>query len=66
MGCFTGMFLHPPYSPDIAPSDYWFPKDAARFDKSPVHFFRRNRKLLQNWIASKDESVFSRSNSKIA
>jgi len=26
--------------------------------KSPVHFFHRNRKWLQNWIASKDESFF--------
>ena len=26
--------------------------------KSPVHFFRRNRKLAPKWIASKDESFF--------
>jgi len=32
----------------------------ARFGKSPVHFFRRNRKLAPklDWIASKDESFF--------
>ena len=45
---------HPPYSLDIAPSDYWL----FRRMQSPVHFFCRNRKLLQNWIASKDESFF--------
>jgi len=42
---------HPPYSPDIASSDYWS-KDAASY-----RFFRRNRKLAPKF-ASKDESFF--------
>jgi len=33
---------HPPYSPDIAPSDYC----SEGCSKSLVHFFRRNRKLV--------------------
>jgi len=33
---------HLPYSPDIAPSDYWL---FRRIQQVSVHFFRRNRKL---------------------
>ena len=55
---------HPPYSPDIAPSDYWLFRrhNAAQFGKSPVyfskigsppktnHFFEMEiRKLPERW-----------------
>jgi len=45
---------HPPYSPDIAPSDYWS-KDAASYRFTS---FVEIENWLQNWIASKDESFF--------
>ena len=46
---------HPPYSPDIAPSDYWL------FRRTASHRFTSFAEIenwLQNWIASKDESFF--------
>ena len=44
---------HPPYSPDILITG------CSEYNKSLVHFFRKNRKLApKNWIASKDESFF--------
>jgi len=62
MGCFTAPAVFSRHC------SFWLlvPKDAARFVKSPVHFFRRNRKLapkldrLQRWV------IFLRWNSKIA
>ena len=36
---------HSPYSPDIAPSDYWLFRRMEGSSKSPIHFFRKNRKL---------------------
>jgi len=53
---------HPPYSPDIAPSDYWL----FRRNKSSVHFFRRNRKLAPKLDRLQRRVIFSRWNSKIA
>ena len=41
------------------------PKDAARFGKSPVHFFRRNRKLAPKLDRLQRRVIFSRWNSKI-
>jgi len=43
---------HPPYSPDIAPSDYGCSK-GSKFTS-----FAEVENWLQNWIASKDESFF--------
>jgi len=50
------VLLHPPYSPDIAPSDYRL----FRRMQQPVHFFRRNPKLDRL-----RRVIFSRWNSKI-
>ena len=54
---------HPPYSPDIAPSNYWL---FRRNSKSPVHFFRRNQKLAPKLNHLQRRVIFSRWNSKIA
>jgi len=43
-----------------------FSKDATRFGKSPVHFFRRNRKLAPKLDSLQRRIIFSRWNSKIA
>ncbi|EGI58758.1 Mariner Mos1 transposase, partial [Acromyrmex echinatior] len=51
---------HSPYSPDIAPSDYWFFRRMQHDLAS--HGFTSCAEIenwLQNWIASKDESFFS-------
>jgi len=48
---------HPPYSPDIAPSDYWlFRRGCAASYRFTSCAEIEN--WLQNWIASKDESFF--------
>ena len=46
------VLLHLPYSPDIAPFDYWFRR------MQQVTSFAEIENWLQNWIASKDESFF--------
>ena len=50
---------HPPYSPDIAPSDYWLFR-RMQHDLASHRFisFAEIENWLQNWIASKDESFF--------
>jgi len=53
---------HLPYSPDIAPSNYC----SEGCSKSPVHFFRRNRKLVPKLDRLQRRVIFSRWNSKIA
>ncbi|KAG5316286.1 MOS1T transposase, partial [Pseudoatta argentina] len=47
---------HPPYSPDIAPSDYWLFR-RMQHDLASHRFtsFAEIENWLQNWIASKDE-----------
>jgi len=46
---------HPPYSPDIALSDYWlFRRQASHRFTS----FAEIENCLQNWITSKNESLF--------
>ena len=54
---------HPPYSPDIAPSDYWL---FRRMQHDLANHQFTSFAEIENWIASKDESFFSRWNSKIA
>jgi len=53
--------LHPPYSPDIAPSDYWLFRK-MQHDLASHRFisFAEIENWLQRWI------IFSRWNSKIA
>lgn len=50
---------HPPYSPDIAPSDYHLFRSMAH-GLSDQHFniYEEIEKWLNEWIASKDESFF--------
>jgi len=50
---------HPPYSPDIAPSDYWLFR-RMQHDLAGHRFtsFAEIENWLQTWIASKDESFF--------
>ncbi|EGI60873.1 Mariner Mos1 transposase [Acromyrmex echinatior] len=49
----------PPYSPDIAPSDYWLFR-RIQHDLASHRFtsFAEIENWLQNWIASTDESFF--------
>jgi len=49
----------PPYSPDIAPSNYWLFR-RMQHDLASHRFtsFAEIENWLQNWIASKDESFF--------
>ncbi|EGI69030.1 Mariner Mos1 transposase, partial [Acromyrmex echinatior] len=50
---------HPPYSPDIAPSDYWlFRRMQHNLASHRSTSFAEIKNWLQNWIASKDESFF--------
>ncbi|EFN77192.1 Histone-lysine N-methyltransferase SETMAR, partial [Harpegnathos saltator] len=50
---------HPPYSPDIAPSDYHLFRSMVH-GLSDQHFnnYEEIEKWLNEWIASKDESFF--------
>ena len=50
---------HPPYSPDIAPSDYHFFRSMAHsLSHQHFHSYEEIGKLIDSWIDSKDESFF--------
>lgn len=50
---------HPPYSPDIAPSDYYlFRSMQSALSGERFHSFESIQIWLNNWIASKDEQFF--------
>lgn len=50
---------HPPYSPDIAPSDYYlFRSMQSALSGDRFHSFQSIQIWLNNWIASKDEQFF--------
>lgn len=52
---------HPPYSPDIAPSDYYlFRSMQNHLSDQHFNFFEDIKKWLDSWIASKDELFFRR------
>lgn len=52
---------HPPYSPDIAPSDYHLFRSMAHgLSEQRFHSFEETEKWVDSWIASKDESFFRR------
>ncbi|EGI68513.1 Mariner Mos1 transposase, partial [Acromyrmex echinatior] len=53
--------VHPPYSPDIAPSDYHLFRSMAH-SLSEQHFtsYEDIKNWIDNWIASKDEAFFQR------
>ena len=52
---------HPPYSPDVAPSDYHLFRSMAH-DLAEQHFrsYEDVKKWIDSWIASKDEKFFRR------
>ena len=52
---------HPPYSPDIAPSDYYLFRSMAH-GLSEQHFtsYEDTQNWVDSWIASKDEAFFRR------
>ena len=50
---------HPPYSPDIAPSDYYlFRSMAHRLADQQFRSYGDIKKWLDSWIASKDEHFY--------
>ena len=52
---------HPPYSPDVAPSDYHLFRSMAH-DLAEQHFrsYKDVKKWIVSWIAYKDEQFFRR------
>jgi len=52
---------HPPYSPNIAPSDYYLFRSMAH-DLAEQHFhsYEDAKKWVDSWVASKDVSFFRR------
>jgi len=55
------VLLHPPYSPDIAPSDYYLFRSMT-YGLSKQHFtsYEDTKNWVDSWIASKDEAFFRR------
>lgn len=52
---------HPPYSPDIAPSDYHLFRSMAHgLAEQRFHSYEDTKKWVDSWIASKDVSFFRR------
>ena len=50
---------HPPYSPDIAPSDYYlFRSMAHSLADQQFRSYEDNEKWLDSWIASKGEHFY--------
>ena len=52
---------HPPYSPDIAPSNFYLFRSMTH-NLSELHFtlYENTKNLVGSWIASKDEVFFRR------
>ncbi|KAG5305947.1 MOS1T transposase, partial [Pseudoatta argentina] len=52
---------HPPYSPDIAPSDFHLFRSMAHgLADRRFHSYEEAQKWIDSWIASKDMSFFRR------
>lgn len=52
---------HPPYSPDIAPSDYYLFRSMTHgLAEQRFTSYEDTKKWVDSWIASKDESFFQR------
>ena len=52
---------HPPYSPDIAPSDYHlFRSMVFGLAEQRFHSYEDTKKWIDSWIASKDVLFFRR------
>ena len=50
---------HPPYSPDIAPSDYHLFRSIAHgLAHQNLRSYEKVKKWIDSWIASKDASFF--------
>ena len=53
---------HPPYSPDIAPSDYHLFRSMAHgLAKQHFTFYKKAKDWVDSWITSKNEEFFKRS-----
>ena len=55
------VLLHPPYSPDVAPSDYYLFRSMAH-GLADQHFrsYEEVKNWIDSWIASKDDQFFRR------
>ena len=54
-----GSFTHPPYSPDIAPSDFHLFRSMAHgLAHQRFHSYEEATKWIDFWLASKDMSFF--------
>ena len=52
---------HPPYSPDIAPSDYHLFRSMAHgLAEQHFHYYEEAKNWVDSWIAAKDEQFFRR------
>ena len=52
---------HPPYSPDIAPSDYYLLQSMAHgLAEQPFTSYEGAKNWVDSWIASNDEEFFER------
>ena len=49
---------HPPYSPDIAPSDYYLFRSMAHGHKQHFTSYEDTKNWVDSWIASKDKAFF--------
>ncbi|KAG5310542.1 MOS1T transposase, partial [Pseudoatta argentina] len=57
----TSVLPHPPYSPDIAPSDFHLFRSMAHgLADRRFHSYEGAQKWIDSWIASKDMSFFRR------
>jgi len=57
----TGSSTHPPYSPDIVPSDYHlFRSMAYGLADQHLRTYEKVKNWIDTWIASKDEQFFRR------
>ncbi|GBP69257.1 Protein polybromo-1 [Eumeta japonica] len=55
------VLLHPPYSPDIVPSDFHLLRSIAHgLAAQRFHSYEEAKKWIDSWIASKDMSFFRR------
>ena len=51
---------HPPYSPDIAPTDYLFRSMTHSLADQHFHSYKKTKCWVDSWIASKDLEFFQR------
>ena len=54
------VLIHPPYSPNIAPSDYHLFRMAHGLSAEKFTSYEECKNWIDSWIASKDEAFFRR------